>query len=392
MARLMILGAGPQQLSAIRTALAFGHEVVAVDGNRAAPGLAEASHGVHLDFCNAEATTDLAVKLRIQGVLTVASDRPVQTIGRICDRLGLPGPTGEVAVACTDKRVMRAALGRAGVMIPDGRAVATFAECEAAARELGFPLIVKPADNSGGRGVVKVANWAGLAAGYATAHAFSHGGGTCVEQFVSGTEFGAQVVVFRGRVAAVFCHNDTLTPPPVFVPVGHSMPFEREPALYRRVVEVLEGAVAALGITDGAANFDLIESPTGIVVLEVGARLGGTGLPDLIRASTGVDVVRAVIQIALRQEPDLVPVVNLATADLVLTSAESGTLRRITVPDLDNDPHLLHYTIDVRPGDAVRTFASGADRLGQLLTRGATVVDAEAHARRIAGGICFEIE
>ena len=163
-----------------------------------------------------------------------------------------------------------------------------------------------------------------------------NGGGSVIEEVLMGEEFGAQVIVVEGRVAKCLCHNDTVTPRPVTVPIGHSCPSRLSDNLRKQAARVCQAAIDALGIQNAVCNADLIATSDGIRVLEIGARIGATGIPEVIRLCHGIDLYEIVLRMAMGETPKLGITEGPASAVLIVRAPGDGKLVRCRIPrDLD---------------------------------------------------------
>ncbi len=389
---LMILGAGPGQMTAIRKAKEMGLRVVATSNRPHDPGLAVADVPLLIDTRDAQANLAAARRHRIDGVMTLSTDVAMPTLGRIVDALELPGPGFEVTVSASDKIQMKQKLTAAGVPTARFCVIASLEEAIRSAQEIGFPLIIKPPDSSGSRGVTRITDMAALELGFRRAQAISRSGAVILEEYLEGIEFGAQVLVCDG-VQSIFFHNDTVTPPPISVPLGHSYPCKFDDTMQQRCAEVVTAAVAALGIEQTFVNADLILTRRGPMVLEIAARLGGTCLPELTSIFTGEDIVGAAIRLALGEKVRLGNHRQQPCAARIIDPPKSGWLRRFEVPPaLARLPGVVAIRRDVEPGAHVHAFSSGPDRIGEILTTGKSWQEAEALCERIRREIVLEID
>ncbi len=185
---LHVIGAGPWQLPTIRRAKAMGLRVLVTDGLADRPGYALADHHEVVDITDAEATLDAARRHAVDGVLCDTTDTGVYTAAYVADRLGLPGVGPEAARRCTDKMAMTASVRAAGLRVPHSLEVSGVDELLVAAAEIGFPLVVKPVDAQGGRGVSVVQAAATLAGAFQAALAGGCCGKVIVQSFVRGVE------------------------------------------------------------------------------------------------------------------------------------------------------------------------------------------------------------
>lgn len=324
------------------------------------------------------------------GALTMQSDIGVPTVGAVVDALGLPGIGSKVAERCSNKILTRQALAAAGVPQPDFRVCASAVEVRAAAQALGLPCVVKAPDSSGSRGIVRIDTLDEAEAAFAEAMRFTRGSEVLVESFVRGEELGAQTFSWGGRCRAVILHDDVLSPPPIMLPVGHVLPCRKPKATRERAEVAVARCVEALGIHSGPSNVDFIlDEQGGVQILEVGARIGATCLPELMTLHTGIDWVAAAVSAAIGREPKLVPSRAQPCAAFILYSERSGQFagselldasgrQTATVPE--DLPGIVEWEVTAREGDCVQALRKGTDRIGKVVAVGASADEAERHA------------
>jgi biotin carboxylase len=390
---ILIVGGGYGQLPAIRAARELGWRSVVVDRSGAAPGMMLADEAHEIDIIDAASVVSLAQRLRVDGVMTMQSDIGVPTVGAVVDGLGLPGAGELVGRRCSNKIETRRCLAAAGVPQPDFRVVQTIESAERAACELGFPCVIKAPASSGSRGVVKVGGLGEMSAAFAEAMRYAPGGELLVETFVCGTEFGAQSFSVDGRCRLVLPHNDTLSDPPHMVPTGHSFPVDLEVGARMRLEASVARCVEALGIWSGPANIDLIVDESGEVrIIEVGARIGATCLPELVHCFTGIDWVKQTLRSAVGEAPNLEVQFEQACAAKILYAKADGQLAGIKI---DNEvlklPGVLDVEVTVAVGDAVSRLRKGTDRIGRVLVKAEGGREAEALAARVCAGVQFDL-
>lgn len=391
---ILIVGAGFGQLPAIFAARRLGWKSVVVDRSAEAPGMALADEAHAIDIVDTQAVVALARSLKVDGAMTMQSDIGVPTVGAVVDALGLPGVGEAVGRRCSNKIETRRCLAAAGVPQPAFRVARTLAEAEAAAIELGFPCVIKAPASSGSRGVAKANALADVEAAFAEAMRYAPGGELLVEEFVRGREFGAQSFSHAGRCRLVLPHNDTLSVPPHLVPTGHSFPFVCAESDRERIENAVAGCVEALGIHTGPANIDLILDEQGVPrLIEVGARIGATCLPELVECHTGIDWVRETLKAAAGLPPALTPGKSQPCAAEILHAPADGRLVSVHVPEeARRHPGLLEIEVTARPGDEVSRLRKGTDRIGKVVVKADSAEEAEALALALARTIQFEVE
>lgn len=331
--RVFMLGAGFMQGVAIRAARALGCTVVAADGNPSAVCAAEADEFVCIDLKDTARLIDYARYLQQNGgldaVFTAATDFSA-AVAAIAAACGLRGHTLEAALNATDKVRMRECFRKAGVPSPafieltaadlaapvgaveNSRCSdADTAVADALKRRLGelagrFPLVVKPVDNMGARGCSLVQELSGLREAAETASRYSRSGRVIVEEYIEGSEFSIEGLVFDGRLYITALADRHIFFPPYFIEMGHTIPSECPQEIADEVISVFERGVHALGLTDGAVKGDILVRNGKAFVGEIAARLSGGYMSGwTVPYSCGLDITAAALTLALGGSPRL---------------------------------------------------------------------------------------
>lgn len=391
---IMIVAAGFGQLPAIVAAKKMGLKVIAVDRDPKALGMQYADVSLSLDVTDIEGIIKAALKHNIDGVMTMQSDLPVRTVGAVVDALGLPGVGGTPAENCSNKIKTRKCFLSGNVPQPKFIVVSSVEEVRVAIEELGLPAIIKPPDSSGSRGVTKISNLSEIKPALEKAESYSKIDEILVEEYIDGIELGAQVFSIGGDCKQFFFHNDTVTNTPYMVPIGHSYPVFLDEQKLQIVRESVDKAVSSLGIVDGPSNIDLIlDKENNVKIIEIGARIGATCLPELTTYFTGIDWVKATILSALGEIPDLSQKSQKPCAAVVLESPADGKLVRFEIPKIvEEDEDLLEIEITAKIGDEVRSFRKGTDRIGKIFVKGRSAKEAEEKAEFLKSQVKFYVE
>lgn len=334
--RVFMLGAGFMQGVAIRAARALGCTVVAADGNPSAVCAAEADEFVCIDLKDTARLIDYARYLQQNGgldaVFTAATDFSA-AVAAIAAACGLRGHTLEAALNATDKVRMRECFRKADVPSPafieltaadlaapadrlEARGNVRYSDLGAATadtleRRLGelagrFPLVVKPVDNMGARGCSLVKNLSELRKAAATALQHSRSGRAIVEEYIEGSEFSIEGLIFGGRLYITALADRHIFFPPYFIEMGHTIPSECTQDIADEVISVFERGVHALGLTDGAVKGDILVRNGKAFVGEIAARLSGGYMSGwTVPYSCGLDITAAALTLALGGSPRL---------------------------------------------------------------------------------------
>ncbi|MHC4175314.1 MAG: ATP-grasp domain-containing protein [Planctomycetota bacterium] len=390
---LMVVGAGFGQLPAILTAKKMGLKVIAIDKNADALGMKYADIALPIDVVDIDGATEAGRKYRIDGIMTMQTELPVPTIGKVVDELGLNGVRFEVAKTCTNKIEARRRFAERNIPQPDFRIVSTYEEAADAAKEIKFPCVTKPPDNSGSRGITKVINMNGMESAFMQAIRCSRKEKVLVEEFVEGIEVGAQCFSINGHCEKVLVHNDTMSRPPCMIPTGHSFPSMLDEKTLGETEEAIAATVDALEIETGPSNIDLIlDKNFKPVVIEVGARIGATCLPELVYYHTGIDWIKAAILASLGETPDLTVAQSTPCAALILEAPENGELAGYSIPgEIKKVEGLLEIEVTAEIGQIVNKLTKGTDRIGKVVVTDKTVEAAKRKAEWIKSRVTFDI-
>lgn len=399
MPRAFVLAGGSRsQLGLLENARALGHEVCVVDGAETAPLLAEADHSIVRSFTDVDGVVaDLgALGIEPVAVATMGSDLAVLPTARLAERLGLPGLPVRTAETVADKRRMRQAFEAAGVSSPGGREVADPDDAMTAARELSLPVVLKPVDGSGQRGVSEVRAEAAISAAFERALAASRSGAVVLERYVEGDEVTVNGFLLEDEYFPMSVTRRLLfPPPPLGVCIAHRYPSGLSDERERELFDIAHEASRAVGIETGPSYVQMRLDHGRPWVIEVGARLGGGKDAELAKLVTGFDAIRANVLWALGQlsRADLQTGEAVAPCGQVrFVVADPGRIRR-----LDASPALALEGVHEagfywREGMDLPPMTSGAERLGYLLLTAQDETELDARTERALKALDVEID
>ncbi len=385
--RLLVLGAGAAQLGLLEAARARGLHVVAADRDPQAPGLAFADERAIVSSEDEVAIERLARAREVDGLISPGADWPVGIAARVAERLGVPHPLdGATAALAMSKLRQRERFAASGVPQPEVRSLDE--------PQLRLPVVVKPPDRQGQRGVTLVRRPAELPAAVAAAVAASRSGTAIAEEHVEGPEVTVNAVSVDGRfVALTVTDRETAEPPAFGVALAHTWPSAHD---VRGAVAAAQAAVEALGIASGPSYTQLRLGAEGPRVMEVAARLGGGHDAELCRAATGVDLNDLALDFALGEAPrlqePLEPTGRLGVSVCFLV-APGGVLTRVEGIDAARATVGVRWVrLYRRPGWRFVPLRTGPDRAGAVMAVGANREEARARARRAVQAVRFHVD
>lgn len=259
-----------------------------------------------------DAGREAARELGADGVLTY-DESLVVTSAVLAQELGLPGSPPDAVLACRDKARTRDVLSRGRVPQPRSVAVTGPDEALAAARSIGFPVVVKARGLAGSLGVLRVDGEEQVAAAFAAAAGATWPGvpryaaDVLVEELLTGPEISVDAVVVDGVCTPTALARKQTGLDPYFEETGHVVdaadPLLEDPAL----LDQLDAIHATLGFTHGATHTEFRLTPAGPRLVEINARLGGDFIPYLGFLASGTDPVLAAADVATGRPPRTAP-------------------------------------------------------------------------------------
>lgn len=372
---VLMLGGSRQQVVAIERAKALGFRTVLCDYLPDNPGQHVADVFYQESTTDRESMLEIARKENVSGVLAYSSDPASPTAGYVAEAMGLPTNPLKAIETMSEKHLFRAFLKEAGLPCPQ---VAPFSkdttaeEVAALVEGFRFPVVVKPTDSSGSKGVTVLDDLAGLDAAIAHAAEFSRNGTLICEEYIRKTfphVIGGDIFVVNGEVkfwGLMSCLRDEGLGG--LVPVGEKTPSGLSASENAAVKDVLQRLVTALGVRLGELNVEVIVGEGGVpYVLELGGRAGGNMIPVQLSDASGVDLVAANVLCAMGEDPGDVSWDSAACegayATYVLHSGIDGAFQGVEKSE-SIAPHVYREVIYKQPGEPVESFDGANKALG----------------------------
>lgn len=393
---IMIIGGGLLQIPAIQAAKKMGHQVIVTDYNPNAMGMKYA------DIPIVMSTRDIAGSVRaaktqnettpIHAVLTVGTDASM-TVAAVANALNLTGIKFDDAEAATNKLKMRMRFKANNIPSPAFLPVWSLADAKNACKILGFPLVMKPADNMGARGVMKIDEKSQIADAFKFAKAATTSGELIIEEYMEGPELSIDAIIFNEEITITGVADRIIEYPPHFVETGHTMPSQLPLKLQSEACEVMKAGIRTLGITVGAAKGDIKLTKHGPMIGELAARLsGGFMSAYTYPLSSGVDLMKAVVEIALGQEPENIePVFNKIAIERAIITKPGIVRRIIGLEDALKVPGVCEIFMNVKPGDKVVVPTSNVEKAGHIIAVGNTLEEAEDAVKKCKETLNIEV-
>jgi len=299
MKKLAVIGASYLQVPLIERVREMGIEAhVFAWAQGSEPGKDCSDQFYPVSITEKEQILDICEAIQIDGIISIGSDLAMPSVNYVADRMNLVGNSEECTILTTNKYAMRMRLSENDLPCPKFQKITSVNH---PIEDMAFPLIVKPTDRSGSRGVSKIYDRENLSGAVESALSESIVKETIIEEFIEGREISVEMISWQGTHHLITFTDKVSTGEPYFVEIEQHVPAELSPSLKSRIETLVKRALTVLGVEYGASHTELfITENEEIFIVEVGARMGGDHIgSDLVQLSTGYDFVRGIIEIAM---------------------------------------------------------------------------------------------
>ena len=378
MKKILLLGGSAQQVVAIETAKRLGYYTVLCDFLEDNPGQYVADKFYLVSTTDKEAVLSVAMKEEVRGVLAYASDPAAPTAAYVAEKMGLAGsPYESVEILC-NKDKFRKFLSENDFCTPIAKGYTNIID---ALRDIKndyfkFPIIVKPVDSSGSKGVCRIDGNDEVKEKLEHAMSFSRGRRIIVEEYVEmfGYQIAGDGLSVDGKLVFRYFANDHFNPRCVnpFVPISASFPYNMPEEIQNKIHNEIQRLLTLLNMQTTTYNFDMrIDKDYNVYLMEIAPRDGGNYIPQVIKYATGVDLVEASVKAAMGETID-VEQFNKPTgfyAYYAVHSLENGILDSIEISENTLKNHILENYILKKSGDEIKAFTGANTTLGILLMK-----------------------
>ncbi|WP_029407168.1 ATP-grasp domain-containing protein [Thiomicrorhabdus sp. Milos-T2] len=398
---LLIIGAGHEQVPAIQIAKSKGHKVWVTDYNPSAPGIQYADHFAEISTADKEANLALAIEAKIDGVMTLGSELAVPVVAHICEKMNLNGVSKETALKATNKNVMHDAFKSFSVPSSESQKIENLIELEAFVEKKNWPIVVKPSDSSGQKGIGIYDESSNLEQALIEAIKYSSDGSAIVEEYVNGPEINVTALVENGRVHFLsFSHRVTAESPHFGIATAHKSPIGLTDAMLLDVKNTALAAIESIGLKNGIAYPQIIASPDkGAKILEIAARIPGGYMREVALLQSGVDMIEVAIDQALdefkgfkayQSHPKYKSVIVKFLTELDLPGRQSVSLVSGFEGREDSMEGVFLSDCRLLPEDLIPDLNSSSARFGAVITYGDSIHETESLLERVLSRVVLK--
>jgi biotin carboxylase len=370
--RLLILGGGSDQIPLYEAAQNRGLHIIGIDRNQNAAARLLADEFYHIGIDNPDLILTVLNHTPVDGLVSPASDAGHRSVYEISRRLDLPFQPSLPAVTCSmHKAFFLQQIAALGLPCYEYFYSDNLDELLSASSKMEYPLVVKPVDSSGSKGITLVLYPENLETALRHAKQFSSVGEVILEQFLTGIHYGVEAFRLHGETILLAISQKIDVLKSHFQTVQHFM----SPVLPENLQQSIENAFHLicnqLSIANGPVNLDFILKEGKIYFHDFGARLGGNGLSDLVKLAYGVDLpeltIRLVLGENLADQFFLRKRIRYAGLHMLAATAEGSFLGLHGLKKLETHPAFTGIKLFVRPGDHVLPFVQASHKLGYIL-------------------------
>ncbi len=372
--KILFLGGSLFQIPPIKYAKEQGHYVITCDYLPDNPGHKFAHEFHNVSTTDKDAILKLAKELKVDGIVAYASDPAAPTQAYVANKLGLPSNPYESVEILARKDLFRDFLKKHNFLVPKSNSFYRLEDAKNWIDELTFPIIVKPVDSSGSKGVTQVVKKEDIQNAFEYALTFSREKKIVLEEFFvrDGYQVAGDGFVVNGKL--VFrCwaneHFDKLCNP--LVPIGESFPSIMNNYTLEQAHSETQRLLDLLGIKMGALNFDFHYNKNGdFSFLELGPRNGGNLIPEVIKYATGVDLIKYTVDSALGFDCSELEMKNTKGyySCYMVHSLQNGVVKEIWYSD-EIKNNIIEENIFVKQGDKVNKFDGSNHTLGTMIMK-----------------------
>lgn len=378
MKKVLLLGGSYFQIPSITTAKKLGYYSITCDYLPDNPGHKFADEYYNVSTTDKEAVLMLAKELQIDGVVCYASDPAAPTAAYVCEKLGLPSSPYKSVELLSNKDMFRNFLKENGFNVPKAKGYA-YSEYDLMMGEIhsfNFPVMVKPVDSSGSKGVKKIDSASLLKDAVDDAMNYSRCKRFIIEEYVE--KYGYQIAgdgfSVDGRLVFRCFANEHFDAGGInpYVPVGESWPYNMPERIHNKIHSELQRALTLLNMKTQAYNFDVrIDENENVYIMELGPRNGGNLIAQVTKYATGVDMTEYTVKAAMGEDCSDLKMAEPKGywSNYMIHSQKSGILKEIIIDEAFKEKNIVEFDMHCKKGGYAEAFTGSNGTLGTMILK-----------------------
>lgn len=366
---ILVFGVGELQRSIISRAKLKGLFTIGIDPCADAVCKDEVDAFEIVGGQDFEGTCAVVEKYGVDAIVTAATDKPLVMMARVAEKYGFPFYSIETAQWSTDKYQMKQRFLEGGVPCARGRLIAKSEEAD----DLYYPLIVKPRDNSGSRGVKLCRNKEELQEAMQEALQYSHLDTVLVEEYIEGQEYSIEGLHYNGKSEVIQFTEKTTTEFPYNVELAHKQPANLTENQKNDIRELVSKIASCMHFENCPSHTELKINERGVFIIETSPRLGGDYITStLVPLSTGINMEDQLLNISLGEKVDTQTGRVEKASGVCFFCLPEGVVKRIDpqINEVASWPGVYSFELKLKEGDEVHQITSSLNRYGEVIVKG----------------------
>lgn len=395
MKKIMMLGGLSYLIPAIEAAHRHGYHVITVDYIPDNIAHKYSDEYYNISTFDKEAILEVAQRLKIDGIISFAVDAGVVSAAYVAEQMGLPFQCSyESTCILQDKALFREFLAKNGFNSPKAKG---YTKVEDALQDVGYftwPVIVKPVDSCGSKGVMKVNSPEDLGQAIDQALMVSHSGSFIIEEFLEkdGLSSGSESFYVDGKLLYngfydQYFDNEAVNP---YTPSAECWPANKPDSILNEVRSELQRLGDLLHIRTGLFNVEWRICRDGkVYLMEVSPRAGGNRLAEMLNYAADVDIIDAEVMQAVSDSLGVIHEPNYRGyyAIYVLHSEKSGIFNGVKIDRQFKKSHLVEEEIRVPLNTHIDAFSGANQALGTLFLKFSSMDEMHSNLSHIANNV-----
>ena len=376
MKKLLILSGDSYHIPFIKKAVEMGYYTITCDFFENNPGHKFAHEYHNVSYTDKEAVLALAKELKIDGITCFAVDEAMTTVTYVAEKLRLPSYPYESIEIINNKDKFREFLRKHNFHVPKAKGYTSFEEAKFEIFNYEMPVMIKPVDSSGSRGISKIDTIEDLEEKIEYALSCSKVKRFIIEEYIesNGYQVGGDGFSVNGElVFRCFSNNhlndNGLNP---FVPLGGSWPSLLPEHIQNKIHDEIQRLINLLNMKTGPYDFDIrVDKNENVFFIEMGARIGGNLIPHITKYATGVDLIEYTIKAALGEDCSDLKMVQPKGywSCYTINSQKSGIFKGVEIDSEFEQSNIVEYELFAKPGDSIFAFTGSDKRLGLMVLK-----------------------
>ena len=384
MKKLLMLGGSQLQISAIKKARELGHYVITCDYLEDNPGH-QFSHEYHnVSITDKDAVLELAKKLKVDGIVCYVADSGAETVAYVAEKLGLPSYSAKSIDILTNKDKFRLFQQENGFNIPRAKGYSSYEEAKDDFHNFKMPVMIKPVDSSGSKGISKIDSLELLKEKVTNAMNHSRTKRFIIEEYIEnyGPHVGGDGFCVNGKLVFRCFSNEYFSTKRLnpFVSILATWPYVMPERIQNKIHDEIQRVLSLLNMQTGALNFDIrVDAKENVYIIEMAPRNGGDLNPNAIKYATGVDLIEYTIKAALGEDCSDLKMIDPKGywATYVLDSPNNGVLKAIQIEEEFRKNNIVEFDSVVKKGERIYALSGSHEKIGIMILKFASMNEME---------------